>query len=345
MMNISEKEALLYLKKERGKVQCALCAHRCVIEDGRFGICGVRQNKGGRLYSLSYGNLISANVDPIEKKPIFHLLPGHSSYSIATVGCNFRCDFCQNWEISQKKEAERFRVRSFYMSPEQIVKESNISACDSIAYTYTEPTVFFEYAYDIGRLAHKKGIFNVFVTNGFMTKECLDKLKGILDAANVDLKSFNDEYYKRICGGRLKPVLDSIEYMKRSNIWVEVTTLVVPTLNDSEDELQKIAKFIASISRDIPWHISRFYPQYKVDTLSPTPIEKLNMAYELGKSAGLKYVYLGNVPGQGEDTVCPNCGEVVIKRIGYFVKKNRVGKDGKCKECGGVIDGIFTKFS
>ena len=334
------KEALLYGKKEGKKVKCNLCNHRCIIPDGKLGICRVRENRGGVLYSLSYGNLTSANIDPIEKKPIFHLKPGHVSYSIATAGCNFRCNFCQNWEISQKSEADRLGVSSFYISPKDAVRKAKSANCRSIAYTYTEPTIYFEYALETARLAHKDGLYNVFVTNGFMTKECLDTINGCLDAANVDLKSFSEDYYKKVCGARLKPVLESIEYMKKLNVWVEVTTLVVPTLNDSEKELKKIASFLAGVGKEIPWHISRFYPQFKVEDIPPTPMPTLKKAYTIGKEAGLKFVYLGNVAGEGEDTVCPDCGESLIKRIGYFIKKNVIS-ESKCTACGICIEGVF----
>ncbi|MFH1848232.1 MAG: AmmeMemoRadiSam system radical SAM enzyme, partial [Candidatus Omnitrophota bacterium] len=232
------KEALLYGKKDKKQVQCNLCAHRCIIADDRLGICAVRKNKDGILYSLSYGQLLSSNVDPIEKKPLFHFKPGHSSYSIATAGCNLKCDFCQNWQISQKAESDRLGVNPSFTAPEDIIKKAKDTGCRSIAYTYTEPTVFFEYALDVSRMARQGGIYNVFVTNGFMTKECLDMMDGLLDAANVDLKSFRDDYYRRLCAGSLKPVLESIERMKKIGVWVEVTTLIVPGMNDSPRELR-----------------------------------------------------------------------------------------------------------
>lgn len=337
---VNMKEALLYEKKEDKKVLCNLCSHRCLVADGSFGICGVRQNTGGTLYTHSYGNLISANIDPIEKKPIFHLLPGSASYSIATAGCNFRCGFCQNWQISQKKEADRLGAAPVYTPPEKIVQEAARSACKSIAYTYTEPTIFFEYALEVAKLAKKQGLYNVFVTNGYMTKESLDMLNGLLDAANVDLKSFREAFYKKTCGAHLRPVLESIEYMKKINIWVEVTTLVVPGLNDNEEELKEVASFLAGISKEIPWHISRFYPQYKMDGIEPTPIAVLKKAYRIGKAAGLYYVYLGNVAGEGEATFCHNCNELLIDRVGYYVKKN-ILEDGKCPRCKSETQGIW----
>lgn len=334
------KEALLYEKKQDKKVLCNLCSHHCLISDGKFGICNVRENRDGILCTHSYGNLISANVDPIEKKPIFHLLPGASSYSIAMAGCNFKCDFCQNWQISQKKEADKLGITPTYTPPEKIVREAVRSKCKSISYTYTEPTIFFEYALDVAKLAKKEALYNVFVTNGFMTRECLDMLNGVLDAANVDLKGFSDEYYKKVCGARLKPVLESIDYMRKLNIWVEVTTLVVPTLNDSEEELEQIALFLAGIGKEIPWHISRFYPQYKTEHLPPTPVETLKKAQAIGKRAGLRYVYLGNVTGEGGDTICYNCNEPLIERAGYMVEKNII-RERRCPKCKTEIEGVW----
>jgi len=337
---VTVKEALLYEKKEDKKVLCNLCNHHCLIPDGKFGICNVRQNIEGILYAHSYGNLISSNADPIEKKPIFHFLPGSTSYSIATTGCNFRCDFCQNWQISQKKEADKYGVGPFHASPEKVVENAKRYGCKSISYTYTEPTIFFEYAFEIAKLAKEEGLYNIFVTNGYMTKECLDMLAGILDAANVDLKSFSEDSYKKLCGGHLKPILDSIEYMKKLNIWVEVTTLVIPTLNDSEKELAQIASFLSGISKEIPWHISRFYPQHKMEDTPATPISTLKKAYKIGKDAGIYYVYLGNTPGEKENTVCYNCNEALIDRVGYFVKRNVI-KEEKCPKCKSRIHGIW----
>ncbi|MBE0480035.1 MAG: AmmeMemoRadiSam system radical SAM enzyme, partial [Dehalococcoidia bacterium] len=255
-----KKKAMLWEKTDEGKVHCFLCSHHCRIADTRVGVCGVRRNEAGELHTLVYAATISANVDPIEKKPLYHFLPGSTSYSIATIGCNFQCGFCQNWQISQAARQEGGLVSGYEMMPGEVVKEAQRFKCASISYTYTEPTIFFEYAYDTSRLAREAGLRNVFVTNGFMTREALDTIQPYLDAANVDLKSFREDYYKTICKARLKPVLDSITYMKELGIWVEVTTLIVPGSNDSEEELNDIAGFIAALDRDIPWHISRFHP-------------------------------------------------------------------------------------
>jgi len=321
-------------------VLCNLCRHQCVIGEGKWGICNVRQNIKGVLYTSSYGNLISANVDPIEKKPLFHLLPGSGSYSIATAGCNFHCDFCQNWQISQKAESDRLGVTPIYTPPEKVVDDAVRAGCKSISYTYTEPTIFFEYAFETAGIAKKRGLFNIFVTNGYMTKECLDMMKGLLDAANVDLKCFRDGYYREKCGARLSPVLENIEKMLSMGILVEVTTLIVPHLNDSDEELADIAGFLAGLDPDIPWHISRFYPMHKMNNMQPTPLGTLRKAFDIGKAKGLRYVYMGNVPGEGEDTFCYNCNEMLIGRIGYFVKRNTI-RDGECPKCKTKIKGVW----
>jgi len=335
------KEAMLYKSLGDSKVECNLCAHRCQILDSKFGFCGVRQNKKGKLYTHVYAEAIASHIDPIEKKPLYHFFPGTTAYSIATIGCNFRCPFCQNWQISQATKRGSRNSGSYELKPEEVVKEAKRNGAKSISYTYTEPTIFFEYAYDTVRLAKNENLYNSFVTNGFMTEEALKTIQPYLDACNVDLKFFNDETYKKICQGRLQPVLDSIKLMKRLNIWVEVTTLVVPGLNDSDEELRKIAEFIASVDKGIPWHISRFYPDYKYTDAVPTPLETLRKAEGIGKAAGLRYVYLGNVAGEGSDTFCYNCGEVLIKRAIYFVGKNRI-KDDKCPKCGSKIDGVWS---
>jgi pyruvate formate lyase activating enzyme len=333
------KEALLYKKLEDRKTSCFLCSHHCLISDGKFGICNVRENRGGTLYTHAYGKLVAQNIDPIEKKPLYHFFPGSTSFSIATAGCNFQCGFCQNWQISQIKEAGTLGLRSEEVKPEEVVKQAKHSGSKSISYTYTEPTIFFEYALDVGQLAKKEGLYNVFVTNGYMTEEMIRMAQPWLDAANVDLKSFDDAYYRKLCKGSLAPVLKSIETMKKLNIWVEVTTLVVPGQNDSEEELGKIAGFLAKIDPAIPWHISRFYPQYQMDNLESTPMKTLSRAYEIGKESGLRYVYLGNVMGKETNTYCPRCKELLVERAGYRIPKYQV-KEGKCFHCKAPIDGV-----
>jgi pyruvate formate lyase activating enzyme len=326
------REAMLYEKLENGLIRCSLCAHRCTIKPGRRGICGVRENEDGTLYTLVYADAIAAHVDPIEKKPIFNFLPGTRSFSIATVGCNFHCRFCQNADISQAPR-EGLALRGEELLPEQVVSAAKSYACDSIAYTYTEPTIFFEYAYDTAKLAQGQGLKNIFVTNGYMTLEALEEIQPYLDAANVDLKSFDDAFYRRICGARLEPVLETIQAMHERGVWVEVTTLLIPGLNDSDDELAQIARFLGGISPDIPWHVSRFTPRYRMLDRPPTPGDTMNRAAEIGVRAGLRYVYAGNVPGNKyENTFCPSCGAVAIGRIGYETTLNL--DDNRCASCG-----------
>ena len=334
------KKAMLWERIDGEKVHCFLCAHQCRIDEGKFGFCGMRQNIKGELFTHAYGNVIANHVDPIEKKPLYHFLPGTEAYSIATIGCNFRCPFCQNWTISQVS-AKNHDPAGYELKPPEVVQEAVKNGCQSISYTYTEPTVFFEYAYDTARLAKEKGLNNTFVTNGYMTKEAIELIRPYLDAANVDLKFFKDESYKKICKGSLQPVLDSIRNMKKSGIWVEVTTLVVPGANDSDKELKEIARFIAETGKEIPWHISRFHPDYQYTFNHSTPLKTMERAMEIGKKAGLKYIYLGNVYTRGE-TICPDCGVVLIDRVGSSTRmtENFV-KGGKCGNCGALIDGIF----
>ena len=334
------REALLYEKLTDSRVQCALCAHRCKINAGRRGLCGVRENKDGILYSLVFGTLIAEQVDPIEKKPFFHVHPASRSYSIATVGCNFSCDFCQNHEISQMPRST-LMIMGEDTAPATIVERAKNSHCKTIAYTYTEPTVYLETALETAKIACRDGLQNVFVTNGFMTPEAVDVIAPYLAAANVDLKSFRDEFYKKQCGARLKPVLDSLKKMKERGIWLEITTLLIPGLNDSNEELKDIAAFILSLGAETPWHISRFHPQFKRLETPSTPIDSVHRACLIGKEAGLKYVYSGNVPGdEGENTVCSNCKKLVIKRHGFRIIDNFLSGPA-CSHCGQKLEGLF----
>ena len=334
------KEAYLYKKVEKNSVQCLLCNHKCLIKDGAKGICGVRENRGGTLTSLVYGKVIARHVDPIEKKPLFHFLPGSNSYSIATVGCNFKCLFCQNADISQMP-FDHNEIMGEDMTPDMIVNEAVASRSATISYTYTEPTIYFELALDTGRLALSKGLKNVFVTNGYMTEECLKEFYPDLHGANVDLKSYNDKFYKKQCGARLEPVLKTLETMKKMGTWLEITTLLVPGLNDSKDELKALSRFIAALDTSIPWHISRFHPTYRLTNSHPTPPESIHRAKEIGYEAGLKYVYTGNLPGdEGEKTFCHNCGELLIDRFGFSIRKNRI-KNSLCPKCSVEIPGVW----
>jgi pyruvate formate lyase activating enzyme len=333
-------EAMLWTPVEGGRVECGLCAHRCAIAAGKWGICGVRENRGGRLVTHAYGEVVAVHADPIEKKPLYHFLPGTTSLSIATAGCNFRCRFCQNWQISQSK-AKDGRGGGQTFPPERIVEAALADGCRSVSYTYTEPTVFFEYAFDTARLAKARGLANVFVTNGYMTAEAIEAIRPFLDAANVDLKAFRDETYKSVCGARLQPVLDSIRRLRGHGIWVEVTTLVVPGMNDGEDELADLARFLAEVDADIPWHLSRFHPDFEFTEHQPTPTDILRRAAEIGRAAGLKHVYIGNVPGAGDLTLCPQCGAMLIRRRGFRVDENHLDTAGCCPDCGVLVPGVW----
>ncbi len=335
-------EAKFYNKLENKRVECKLCAHFCQISNGRRGICKARENKEGILYSLVYGKVISSAVDPIEKKPLYHFHPGSNAFSLATVGCNFRCLNCQNSSISQLPGGER-GIPGKELSPRSIVFEAKRYDCEIIAYTYTEPTIFFEYAYDTTKLAQKEGIKNVFVTNGYISKEALIKANPYLDAANVDLKSFREDFYKKVCGAELEPVLNTLRLMKKLEIWLEITTLIIPTLNDSDEELKEIAAFILALGEETPWHLSRFYPTHKLRKSSPTPLEAIHRAREIGLKVGLRYVYAGNVPGdEGENTYCYDCGKLLIRRYGYQIRESNLA-EGRCKYCRAKIDGIEMK--
>jgi pyruvate formate lyase activating enzyme len=321
-------------------VRCSLCAHHCLVKPGGVGICGVRRNDGGTLVSLVYGRAIAEHVDPIEKKPLFHFLPGSTSFSVATAGCNFRCRHCQNADISQLPRDEGTIVGRD-LPPEEIVRLARDAGCASISYTYTEPTIFFEYAYDTAVLASAAGLKNVFVSNGYITAEPLRAISPYLHAANIDLKSSSDDFYKRICGARLQPVLDALRLYRELGIWLEVTTLVIPAENDSDEDLAGCANFVAKeLGVDVPWHVSAFHPTYKLTNRPRTPSETLRRAVQIGRDAGLRYVYEGNLPGEGETTACPSCGRPVIDRLGFSVTGNRL-ENGRCPACGAAIAGVW----
>jgi len=353
------KETLLYKKLKNKKVQCQNCSHYCIILPGKRGICGVRENKNGELYSLVYGKAVACHIDPIEKKPFFHFLPGSHSLSIATVGCNLRCLWCQNYDISQRPQLTG-EIVGENLSPEEIVKRAKENNLPSISYTYTEPTIFLEYALDTMKLAKKEGIKNNWVTNGFLSKEALEAISPYLDAVNVDLKGFTEEFYQKYCQGRLQPVLDTLIGIKkkdynpptasshspegeRAPIWVEVTTLIIPTLNDDEKIFREIAKFIKTeLGAETPWHVTQFSGaiSWQMQHLPNTSVETIEKAYKIGKEVGLRYVYTGNIPGlPSEDTFCPKCAALVIDRTNYII--HRYDKEGKCPKCGESLDLIL----
>jgi len=331
------KEALLYQKPDENKVQCNLCAHRCLIHPGKAGICMVRENIAGILYTKVYGRTIAQHIDPVEKKPLYHFYPGSKAYSIATPGCNFHCIFCQNWDISQITNFEILESGQ-KATPEEIILNAKQTGCKSIAYTYTEPTIFFEYSYDTTRLAHEAGLKNIYVSTGFMTHEMLDMINPYLDAVNIDLKAFRDETYRRIIGARLQPVLDNLKKIKQMNIWLEVTSLIIPGINDDLKEIRDMANFIAvELGADVPWHISRFFPAYKMKEVPATPLKTLLAAKEIGMEAGLNYVYIANTANTADmNTKCPQCGYMLIERMNFGIIKNNI-REGHCPNCGTQI--------
>jgi len=338
---MAQREAMLWRRLDGQKVACELCGQQCVIAAGKYGVCRVRQNVAGVLRSMNYDAVVAMNVDPIEKKPLFHFLPGSRSLSVAAPGCNFQCEFCQNWEISQLPREGKIVGQA--VSPQQIVDAARNYDCASISYTYTEPTVFFELAYDTSKLAKEQGIRNGFVSNGFLTALAVRTIAPYLDAINVDLKAFRDETYRRIMKARLQPVLDCLEALVAAGIWVEVTTLVVPGMNDSRQELAELAGYIATrLGKSVPWHVSRFHGDYHMTHAPATPLSTLEMACEVGRQAGLEYVYCGNVPGQAdESTRCPNCHTLLIERVGFTVQSNRL-RAGRCPQCSKNIPGIWS---
>lgn len=334
-------KTLIYDKLDDNAVKCRVCSHFCTIQDGKKGICAVRENQAGELICQAYPKLVAKSIDPIEKKPIFHLKPGSSSYSIATVGCNFQCSFCQNADIAQEYPRAG-RIIGTDFRPDEIVQEALKNGCESISYTYTEPTIFCELVLETAKLAKAQGLLNILVTNGYMSRELLGMLSFYIDAANVDLKSFNDQFYRTHCKAKLSPVKENIKAMKALGIMVEITTLLIPGLNDSDDELSALAGFIADkAGRETPWHISRFHPCYRMTDRPATPVSTLEKAYKAGRTAGLKYVYIGNVPGNTrEDTLCDSCGTVLIARHAYTIKDFTVNQ-GECPDCGTIACGIY----
>jgi pyruvate formate lyase activating enzyme len=340
---MSEK-AWLSKKLPSGQVLCQACAQACKLGEGEYGICGVRKVENGELYLLVYGLAAAVNVDPVEKKPMFHFLPKSKAFSLGTVGCNFSCSFCQNYDISQFPKEHDHQIVGHEMPPERIVELAIEYGCDSIAYTYNEPVVFFEYTYDTAKLAHEKGLKNIYVTSGFETRKAIDLLAPYIDGMNIDIKGFTEEFYHEICGARLKPVLDAVKYAHDKGIWVEVTTLLIPGKNDSDEEIRGIAKFIASVDPAIPWHLSAFHPTYKMLDVPRTPGSTLRRAYKIGQEEGLKYLYVGNIDDEDfESTYCPGCGKRVIDRsgtIGQYVT-NELDENGICPYCGYQLEGVW----
>ncbi|MBU1002009.1 MAG: AmmeMemoRadiSam system radical SAM enzyme [Proteobacteria bacterium] len=334
------REAQLYKTLTDHRVQCRLCSHFCIVADGAAGTCGVRINRGGKFFTLVDDKVAALGVDPVEKKPLFHFLPATSTLSFATMGCNLRCSFCQNFSLSQPPRNGR-EPSGRSATPEQLVQSALDQGCKSISYTYSEPTIFFELMEPTATLAMEKGLKNIMVSNGFMSPDCLDRLGPIIHAANIDLKSFSEDFYKDQCGARLAPVLDNLKRIRELGWWLEVTTLIIPGLNDSEQELAAIAGFIAGeMGVEVPWHVSRFHPDFEKQDIGPTPVATLERAWAIGEAAGLQYVYTGNVPGHdAESTRCPGCGAVVVSRRGFAVTGSRL-KNGACAGCGMTIAGV-----
>ena len=335
-------EARHYEKLKELRIRCTLCPNLCEIGDMERGFCGVRENRGGKYYTLVYGNPCSLNVDPIEKKPLYHFLPGTKAFSLATVGCNMECKFCQNWEISQIRP-EQVR-RSYDLPPAKVIDAAKRTGSDTIAFTYTEPVVFWEYVYDTAAKAKEAGVKSVIISNGFIQPEPMRELCGVLSGVKIDLKAFTNKFYQEICLGKLKPVLDTLVLLKKSNMFFEIVYLVIPTLNDKISDIAAMSRWIkANLGADVPLHFSRFYPQYKLKNLSATPLDTLNEIRRTALSEGLRYVYIGNVPPghPGENTYCPKCHKMLIRRERYRTRVFGV-KDGRCVHCGTSIAGVWS---
>ena len=334
------KEALFYQKLDNKIVQCHICPRNCVIPPGKRGFCGVRENRNGALYALSYGKLVAVHIDPIEKKPLFHFLPSTTAFSLATAGCNLKCKFCQNWEISQGLPEE---IDYNYIEPADLVRKVKESGSPTIAYTYTEPTIFYEYMLETAKLAKEQGIKNIMHSNGYINAEPLRQLAKYLDAANIDLKGFTNDFYAQLSEGTLEPVLNSLKILKQEGVHLEITNLILPGYNDDAETIRRMCLWIKeNLGEDTPLHFSRFFPLYKLLSLSPTPVETLEKARQIALDCGLQYVYIGNLAGHpAENTYCPKCKKAVIERRGYFILQNNI-ENGKCKFCGEKIAGIWN---
>lgn len=333
------REAMWYQKLANNVVKCELCPRQCVVGPGRRGECGVRMNTSGRYETLVFGNACTSAVDPIEKKPFFHFLPGQNALSLATAGCNFHCKFCQNWQISQSRPED---LVSQHLPPEELVKQAKANNIPAIAFTYSEPVVFSEYVLETAKLAKTAGLKTIVISNGFINSDPLKELCRYIDGYKVDLKGFSDEFYNQICSGQLQPVLKTLENLNKNGTWTEIVHLVIPTLNDKENEIKAMSKWIKeNLGKDVPLHFSRFHPDYKLQNLPMTPEATLNKLYQIAKAEGLNYVYVGNLPGHpGENTYCPGCSREIIKRIGYSVKSDII--NGKCPYCGHQIAGVWS---
>ncbi len=333
------KVARYWIKIDEETVQCLLCPRKCILMNGVRSFCRVREPYKGTLYTLVYQTPCAVHVDPIEKKPIFHMLPGSKAFSIATAGCNLRCKFCQNWQISQSPPE---KTENYYLPCEEVVNLALKYKCASIAYTYSEPTVFYEYMLDTQKIARSKGLKGIYVTAGYINPEPARELSHYIDAANVDLKGFNEKYLREVCAQELEPLLETLKLLKREGVWVEVTNLIVPTLNDDMDMIRKMCAWIKeNMGDETPLHFSRFWPMYKLKNLPPTPVSTLEKARAIAMEVGLKFVYIGNVPGhKGNNTYCPRCHRILIQRIGYQILQNNL-KEGKCKYCGYPIPGVW----
>jgi len=338
---VRPQRALYYERLQNKKIKCLLCPRGCIVPDGGRGLCRVRENRSGDYYTLAHSNPCAVHIDPIEKKPLFHFLPSTTALSLATAGCNFTCKNCQNWDISQAKPDDTI---NFEMSPEQVVDLASEYNTPTIAYTYTEPTIFFEYMLETARIAKKKGVLNIYHSNGYINQQPLHELTAYLDGANIDLKGFSNKFYQDITGGTLSPVLETLKTLKKQGVWLEVTNLVIPTKNDTEGMIEDLCQWIKdSLGSDTPIHFSRFYPQYKLQNLPPTPIQTLKKAAEIARDRGLYYVYIGNVPGVPEEnTYCPNCRNLVIGRKGYSITAINMN-GGKCKTCKTEIAGRWIQ--
>lgn len=338
--DLSHVEARYYKRLPDREIECGLCPRRCRLGDKERGFCGVRENDGGTYYTLVYGKACALNVDPIEKKPFFHVLPGTNALSLATAGCNVHCKFCQNWEISQARPEQ---VENFNLPPRAAAETARKNNCPSIAFTYSEPIVYFEYMIDTAAEARKLGIKSIVVSGGYVNPEPLKELTRVVDAIKIDLKGFTQDFYKSFVRGDLQPVLDAIKIVRQSGVWMEIVYLVIPTLNDDMADIRKMSRWMAAeIGPDVPVHFTRFQPQYLLKNLPPTPVSTLEKARETARSEGLRFVYIGNVPGhEGENTICPKCRTVLIKRYGYEIRTN-VLKGGACPNCRTPIPGLWA---